>query len=149
MVSGFKVIGLSVRTMNANGQSAKDMTMLLGRFFSENIISKIPNKISDEMLMIYTDYESDFTGEYTAIIGIAVSTLDDIPSGLIGREFKADNFKKFTAKGVMPQAVVDCWNDIWKRNAELNRKYTYDFEVYGNKSQNGENSEVDIYLSVL
>jgi predicted transcriptional regulator YdeE len=149
MVSGFKVIGLSVRTMNANGQSAKDMTMLWGRFFSENILHKIPNKNSDEILAIYTDYESDFTGDYTAIIGIAVSTLDDIPSGLIGREFKADNFQKFTAKGVMPQAVVDSWLDIWNGNAGLNRKYAYDFEVYGNISQNGENSEVDIYLSVL
>ena len=147
MVSGFKVIGLSVRTMNASGQSAKDMTMLWGRFFSENTLHKIPNKNSDEILAIYTDYESDFTGAYTAIIGIAVSTLDEIPAGLIGREFQPDNFQKFTAKGVMPQAVANWWDDIWKGNAELNRKYTYDFEVYGNKSQNGENSEVDMRLS--
>ena len=78
---------------------------------------------------------------------MTVSTLDEIPDGLIGREFKSDNFQKFIAKGEMPKAVLDIWFDIWKRDNELNRKYSYDFEVYGEKSQNGENSEVEIYLS--
>lgn len=30
---------------------------------------------------------------------------------------------------------------------ELDRKYSYDFEVYGQKSPNGENSEVEIYIA--
>ena len=82
------------------------------------------------------------------IIGISVSTLDEIPNGLIGREFKADNFKKFVAKGKMPKAVVDTWEEFWQKNSEINRKYTYDFEVYSEKSQNGENSEVEIFVAV-
>ena len=47
----------------------------------------------------------------------------------------------------MPNAVVNVWLDIWKRDKELDRKYSYDFEVYGQKSQNGENSEVEIYIA--
>lgn len=47
----------------------------------------------------------------------------------------------------MPNAVVNVWFDIWKRDKELDRKYSYDFEVYGHKSQNGENSEVEIYIA--
>ncbi len=47
----------------------------------------------------------------------------------------------------MPNAVINTWLDIWNRNEELSRKYTYDFEVYGEKSQNGENSEVEIYIA--
>ncbi len=76
-----------------------------------------------------------------------VSTLDKIPSELIGREFNAENFQKFVAKGEMPNAVVNVWIDIWKRDKELDRKYSYDFEVYGEKSHNGENSEVEIYIA--
>jgi predicted transcriptional regulator YdeE len=110
-------------------------------------LPKIPNKVSDNVLSIYTDYKSDFTDEYTTIIGVPVSTLDEIPTGLIGREFSADNFQKFVAKGEMPNAVVNVWIDIWKRDKELNRKYSYDFEVYGQKSQNGEHSEVEIYIA--
>lgn len=147
MTNGFKIIGISTRTTNKDNQSAQDLGKLWVQFYFENIIEKIPNKSSSNILSVYTDYKSDYTDEYTTIIGIPVSTLCEIPDGLIGREFKTDNFQKFTAKGEMPNAVVNTWIDIWQRDKELNRKYTYDFEVYGEKSQNGENSEVDIFIA--
>ncbi|WPV64049.1 hypothetical protein [Chitinophaga sp. LS1] len=50
---------------------------------------------------------------------------------MAGREFQPEQFQKFTAKGAMPAAVGNCWMNIWQRDAELNRKYSYDFEVYG------------------
>jgi predicted transcriptional regulator YdeE len=147
MTNGFKIIGISTRTTNKDNKAQQDLGQLWGKFYSENIFVKIPNKLSNEVITIYTDYKSDFTEDYTTIIGIPVSTLDEIPNGLVGREFQAENFQKFTAKGEMPNAVVNTWIDIWKRDKELNRKYSYDFEVYGEKSQNGENSEVDIYIA--
>jgi predicted transcriptional regulator YdeE len=148
MTNGFKVIGISIRTTNANSQSQQDLGKLWRQFFAENIIAKIPNKISSNILAIYTDYESDYTGGYTTIIGIPVSTLDEIPSGLIGREFEADNFQKFVAKGEKENAVVNTWIDIWQRDKELNRKYSYDFEVYGENSNNGDKSEVEIFVAL-
>jgi len=148
MTNGFKIIGISTRTTNKDNIAQQDLGKLWGQFYSENIFEKIPNKLSNEVLTIYTDYKSDFTEDYTTIIGILVSTLDEIPSGLIGREFQAENFQKFTAKGEIPNAVVNSWIDIWQRDKELKRKYSYDFEVYGDKSQNGENSEVDIYIAI-
>jgi len=147
MTNGFKIIGISTRTTNKDNKAQQDLGQLWGEFYSENLFEKIPNKLSNEVLTIYTDYKSDFMEDYTTIIGMPVSTLDEIPNGLVGREFQANNFQKFTAKGEMPNAVVNTWIDIWKRNKELNRKYSYDFEVYGEKSQNGENSEVDIYIA--
>ena len=147
MTKGFKIIGISVRTTNKNNQSQQDLEKLWGKFFSENIIEKIPNKVSSNIITIYTDYKSDYTDEYTTIIGIPVSILDEIPNGLIGREFEEEDFQKFTAKGEMPNAVVNTWVDIWQRDKELNRKYTYDFEVYGKNSRNGKNSEVEIYIA--
>ena len=146
MTNGFKIIGIETRTTNKNNQAQQDLGSLWGKFFSENLIEKIPNKSSYEIIAIYTDYKSDYTEDYTTIIGMPVSTLNEIPDGLIGREFHADQFKKFIAKGEMPQAVVNTWIDIWQRDQELNRKYAYDFEVYGEKSQHGENSEVEIYI---
>ena len=148
MTNGFKVIGISIRTTNANNQSQQDLGKLWGQFFAENIIETIPNKISNHILAIYTDYESDYTGEYTTIIGVPVSTLDEIPSGLIGRGFEAGNFQKFVTRGELPNAVVNTWIDIWQRDKELNRKYSYDFEVYGENSNNGDKSEVEIYVAV-
>ena len=147
MTNGFKIIGISTRTTNKDNQSQEDLGKLWGQFFGEDVIAKIPNKVSNNIITIYTDYKSDYTDEYTTIIGIPVSTLDEIPNGLIGREFQSDDFRKFIAKGKMPNAVMDVWLDIWQQDKQLNRKYSYDFEVYGEKSQNGENSEVEIYLS--
>jgi predicted transcriptional regulator YdeE len=147
MTNGFKIIGISIRTTNKDNQSQQDLTNLWGQFYAQNIFDRIPNKVSENVLSIYTDYKSDFTDEYTTIIGVPVSTLDEIPNELIGREFNADNFQKFIAKGEMPNAVLNVWLDIWKKDKELDRKYSYDFEVYGQKSQNGVNSEVDIYIA--
>jgi len=48
----------------------------------------------------------------------------------------------------MPNAVVATWQEIWSNNIALYRTYHADFEVYGEKSQQGENSEVEIYIGV-
>lgn len=149
MTNGFKIIGIEITTTNKDNQAQQDLGKLWGQFYTENIFEKIPNKISNEVLAIYTDYKSNYTEEYTTIIGIVVSTLDEVPEGLTGREFAAMNFQKFIAKGKMPDAIVNTWIDIWQKDNELKRKYTYDFEVYGEKSQNGENSEVEIYIATL
>ncbi|WP_404811570.1 GyrI-like domain-containing protein [Capnocytophaga canimorsus] len=147
MNNTFKIIGIAVRTTNANGQAATDLGKLWGQFMSDTI-SKISNTISEEIIAIYTDYESDYQGAYTAIIGKKVSSLDEIPNGMIGREFPATKFQKFIAKGEMPNAVMQTWKTIWEQDATLHRAYHYDFEVYGEKSQNGDESEVEVFVSV-
>lgn len=147
MTKGFKIIGISTRTTNKDNQAKQDLGNLWGQFFSQNLLNLIPNKISNEIIALYTDYKSDYTEDYTTIIGIPVATLEEIPKGLMGREFQADTFQKFTAKGEMPNAVVNTWIEIWQKDKDLGRKYSYDFEVYGEKSQNGENSEVEIFIA--
>jgi predicted transcriptional regulator YdeE len=147
-IDGFNIIDISVRTSNRNNQSAQDLAKLWGEFYEKGLLDKIPNKVSNDIYSIYTDYKSDFTDEYTTVIGMQVTSLEDIPAGLIGRQFSSDNFIRLVAKGSMPKAIVDVWMDVWNRDKELNRKYSYDFEVYGDKSQNGEDSEVDIYIAV-
>lgn len=143
-----KIIGIETRTTNQNGQAMQDIGGLWNRFFSENIISKIPNAVNSNIYTIYTDYESDYTGEYTTLLGLEVSSLDEIPSGLVGREFPKQNFKKFLAKGAMPQAVAEAWQKIWEQDKELNRLYQYDYELYTEKSQQGDLSEVEIFIGV-
>ncbi len=148
MNAPFHFIGISVRTTNQEYKAQEDLGALWGRFYDEQIPEKIPNKISEEVITIYTDYESNFMGAYTAIIGMKVSSLDQIPEGLEGRTFAAAEMNKFLAKGEMPMAVVDTWIKIWQMDAELNRAYTYDLEVYGPQSMNGAESEVAVYIAV-
>lgn len=147
MTNGFKVIGLSVRTTNKDGQAMQDLGKLWGQFFAENVMARIPNKASGEIYAIYTDYQSDYTAEYTTIIGVPVTTLEEIPEGLTGREFGPEQFQQFIAKGEMPAAVGNTWMEIWQKDKELDRKYTYDYEVYGAKSRQGADAEVEIFIA--
>lgn len=148
-LKSFKIIGIKVETTNEKGKSAEDLGKLWEQFYSENISEQISNKESEKIYSIYTDYESDYKGKFTSIIGLKVKSLDQIPDGLIGREFVSGKYQKFIAKGEMPNAVMETWKEIWLKDDELNRKYTADFEVYGAKSQNGENSEVEIYIATI
>ena len=44
--------------------------------------------------------------------------------------------------------VYDKWVNIWDMDKTLDRTYTADFEIYGEKAQDMSNAEVDIYVSV-
>jgi predicted transcriptional regulator YdeE len=143
-----KIIGLAIRTTNHNNQAAQDIGNLWQQLYAGQWLEKIPNPVGMEVYSIYTDYVSNYTDAYTALIGLQVSSLEQIPEGLVGREFPANQFIRFTARGSMPQAMVDTWVVIWNQDAELHRQYAYDFEVYAPKSQQGADSEVDIFISV-
>lgn len=146
-IEAFHIIGISVRTSNKNGQAGQDIGQLWATFMSEGILQKIPNKISDEILSIYTNYESDHTEAYDTILGCKVSSLDVIPDGMISQSFEGGTFVKFLSKGdVSKGAVYNSWVDIW--NTDLDRLYTADFEVYGEKAQNPSDAEVDIFVAI-
>lgn len=143
-----KIMGISIRTTNQDGKAITDLGHLWQRFISENIAEQISDKVSNIIYCIYTDYESDYTGAYTALLGIEVTSLHALPPNLVAREFGTQKFQKFTAKGPMPEAVAHTWNTIWEQNRQLNRAYTYDYEVYREQSLNGAASEVEIYIAV-
>jgi predicted transcriptional regulator YdeE len=96
---------------------------------------------------IYTDYESDYTKPYTTILGCRVADLDAVPAGFMGKTIAGGNFTNFVAKGKIDDGVVyQTWTKIWQ--TDLARAYTADFEVYGEKAQNPNDAEIDIFISV-
>lgn len=146
-IEPFKVIGISVRTTNENEQAAKEIADLWGRFMNEKILEAIPNKIDNRIYSIYTDYESDHTKPYTAILGCSVENLNDIPNGMIGKSFDGGNYVKLSAKGdLMKGLIVDKWAEIWEMN--LDRLFTADFEVFGEKAQNPADAEIDFLIAI-
>lgn len=143
-----KIIGITTQISNNNGQAIKDLGELWRQFFGESLIAKIPNAISSNIYAVYTDYESDFTGKYTTIIGLEVASLDEIPEGMVGREFQPQTFKKYIAKGELYEAVGKTWTEIWNDDINLNRTYNYDYELYTDKAQNPMDAEIEIYIGV-
>ncbi len=146
-IKTFSIIGISVRTTNENEQAAKDIPALWNKFMTEGIAEKIPNKIDDTVYCMYTDYEKDYTKPYTTILGCKVLNTDMIPEGMIAKTIPNEEYTLFCAKGNLIQgAVINEWIKIW--NSDVPRAYTTDFEVYGEKAQNYENAEVDIFIAV-
>jgi predicted transcriptional regulator YdeE len=141
------VIGISVRTTNENGQSSQDIPALWNRFMAEGIANKILDKTDNSVYCIYTDYELDHTKPYTTILGCAVENLDAIPDGMVGLIINSGDFSKHTAKGnLMEGLVFNEWVKIW--NLDIPRAFVTDFEIYGEKAQNPENAEVDIFIGI-
>ncbi|HLO79377.1 MAG TPA: GyrI-like domain-containing protein [Chitinophagaceae bacterium] len=147
-VGDFYIVGISTITTNQGGQSAKDIGELWGRFYDEGVLQMIEERESDDIYSVYTDYESDFTGQYTCILGVRVNVIVSIPEGFVGRKIEGGNYLRVVARGSMPGAVFFAWTQIWQNDELLERKYQSDFEVYGDKATYGDEAEVDIYLSV-
>lgn len=149
IIQKFCIIGISTRTTNENGQSAKDIEALWGRFWAEEIQKQIPGKVSDEIYAVYTGYETDFTGPYTTLIGLPVSSLENIPKGFVGITIETDVYQKFVSRGKMPEAVFNTWLEIWgDKELNIKRAYRADFTVHGKKYHDGHDAEVETFISV-
>lgn len=81
------------------------------------------------------------------IIGLKVEDLEEVPSGLVGVSIKADTYEKFVSRGKMPEAVLKTWMEIWE-DEDLNRGYRTDFTVHGKKYFDGDQAEVETYISI-
>lgn len=148
-VEKFYVVGIATRTINENGKSAQDIEVLWQTFWNENISDRIANKLSQEIYAVYTNYESDHTQEYDTIVGYAVSSIENIPDGLTGITIEETTYQKITSSGKMPEAIFNTWLKIWA-DEELNKRRTYraDFTVHGKKYFDGDQAEVETFISV-
>jgi predicted transcriptional regulator YdeE len=141
------IVGISVRTSNNNGEAARDIPALWNKFMVEGIAEKIPNKVDETIYCLYTDYEKDHTLPYTTILGSAVNNIEELPEALVSKTIEVVNYQKFTAKGNINEGVVfNEWMKIW--NTDLDRAYTTDFEVYGERAADTSNAEVDIFIAL-
>jgi predicted transcriptional regulator YdeE len=142
----FQIIGIAVRTTNENDQSAKDIGELWNKFMTKGILDKIPNKTDNAVYSVYTDYESDHTKPYTILLGCRVNTLDTVPKGMVAKTVGGGNYVKFISKGDLTKGIVYAeWLKIWEM--DLSRTFTTDFEVYGEKTQNPTDAEVEIFIA--
>lgn len=142
------LIGLTLlsKTTNENNQSMKDCGELWTRFEKEGVFSKIPNKLSNDVLAVYHDYEGDHTQPFSYFIGCKVEEGTEVPKGLDSLRIPDSKYQKVTAKGEIPGCIAEKWREIW--NSDILRAYNADFELYDERSRDWNNAEVDIYLSV-
>lgn len=143
-LENFSIVGISIRTTNTEGQAAKDISQLWGRFFKEQILQRISNRASDDIYCIYTDYESDYRGKYTTILGCRVLDNENAVEGLTKIEIQQSEYLQFSAVGV--ENVGHVWKHVWE--TDYPRKYTADFDVYEAGESEMDKMRITTYLSV-
>ena len=143
----FYLIGIKIKTSNQNGQAMKDIPALWEQFMQADMPNIIPNKVDQNIYCAYTDYESDWQAPYTCFLGCKVSSLDELPEGMHSLLVPAsDYFVKKVEQGLSGEIIANAWNEIWK--SDLKRKYTVDFEVYYEESNQPDQAKLEIYIAI-
>lgn len=122
--TGLRIAGLTVRTSHDTG--ARDVGALWQRVMTAPGFAGL----SGQWHAAYYDYESDFRGPYTALVGQLVGP-GQAPEGLELVDVPAGTFAHFDCQGPSPQAVVDAWTFVWESWPQRDKRaYRVDFERY-------------------
>jgi predicted transcriptional regulator YdeE len=150
-----QLIGITTRTNNR--QEMDPTTAKIGKtvqhYMEAGLADTIPARVKPcTTFCVYTDYESDYTGDYTYFIGEMVSSLDKVPEGLKPLTIAAHAYTKFTtAPGPMPNVCIQAWQTIWQMTPEQlggKRSYVADFEIYDERAADFEKTVLDIYIGI-
>jgi predicted transcriptional regulator YdeE len=150
---GFTVVGISVRTNNAEQMTPqRPIGKQWERLFKEGVLAAIPNKSDGSVVALYTEYASDKDGDYTYLLGARVTKVESVPAGMVAKNVAAGRYAVFTSeRGPVQKIVVEMWQRVWATPKSVlggDRTYKADFEVYDQRAQNPTDAVVDLYISV-
>ncbi len=133
--ASFIVVGVTVRTNNATeaGQQGKIPQMWEG-VMQNGTLEQIPNRDGDALVVVYSDYASDNTGDYNYTLGYKVTSADKIPEGMVARTIHPGKYADLNSDQGPPQQVIGA---LWQRINSMTpqqlggtRAYQTDFETY-------------------
>jgi AraC family transcriptional regulator len=119
-------------------------------------MNEINNKLDTNITYGYQDYSKDFdivnlAFYYTA--AIEVSSLDNIPKGMVGKTIPPSKYAVFTHEGSKEDIsktirnIYSMW--FYEFEYELNDNVCGDFEYYPKGYKNTEdNGKIDIYIPI-
>lgn len=153
----FKLIGVELRTTNADGRAMQEIPLFWERFIREKTSSMIPSQVDpSKIVAVYTHYDQDVDpktvlekGFYSLIIGAEVSSLEAIPPGFVGIEVPSDKHAILNMQGHVAKIVPEAWKAVWSSSFPFKRKFSYDFEVYNMSSSVDADREVSLCISIV
>ncbi|MDR3623641.1 MAG: GNAT family N-acetyltransferase [Chlamydiales bacterium] len=140
------VIGIECQTSNDPGCASKDIPQLWEKFNKENITQNIPNKVSNAIIGLYSNYEGDRTKPYSYLIGCQVHSIANLPPGMVAKTIPEATYAVFTTKNTPSNSLIGTWETIWKTN--LKRAYTYDFEIHPENHSKLSTSPINIFIAI-
>ncbi|MGK5550146.1 GyrI-like domain-containing protein [Actinomadura kijaniata] len=126
-----QVIGFAVRTTNeAEADPSRGVLKgLWARAGAPGAFDHVEFRADDRLHAVLTDYQSDEHGAYTQIVGVKVTRLAGPPEGMVAVRVPAARCLKLEARGPMPHALIETWQQVWK-HTDPPRAFTTDLEVH-------------------
>lgn len=122
-IESFSVSGSCVRTNNAQESTAsRKLPGLWAQFYQSH------PALSQTVYGVYSDYESDASGDYTVTAG----TRTEFECGA-RVTLESGTYLQFPAEGEMPEAIIAAWRSVWAffaKDQPYERLYRTDFEAY-------------------
>lgn len=140
-----KIVGITAKTRNDDENIGKVIGGLWSDFFSQGIYQSIEDKKNNCTIGLYSDYKTDYTGEYSLTVGCEVNQAQNIPAGTVSKSIPKGKYAKFIVEGPMDTAVMEFWEKLWK--IPLDRSYTGDFEEY-QPENTAEQAIIHIYIAL-
>ena len=151
------LVGFKARVKDDETMSEK-ISNLWEKLYSEKGAKNIENRINDNAIGVYYNYNNENGFEYDCLTGCEVKdTIEKIPEDMIKIQIPEGKYAKFIVIGNPEKAVGEFWykflEEFGKEQSDM-RKYTYDFEEYITKDnyeisgESYENMEIHIYISI-
>lgn len=140
------VEGVEVTTTNQNGKAMQDIAKTWQKLFSEGGYETIANKVNTKTIGLYTDYTSDYMGEYRFVAGAEVEKKSSNLQEKVVKTIPKGKYAKFVIIGDVQKSVGELWSNIWQM--KLDRKYTCDFEEYQNNTNDMQQQEIHVYIAL-
>lgn len=142
------VIGVSTKAAYRQDHSAPEIDQLWEKFLSEDVFNKIPEKANDSIVGLYYDYEKegDELKSFHYLLGCEVTSLAQLPPGMIAREIPSSSYAHFVVKGKFPETLQTTWKAI--SSSTLKRLLSGDLEIYTTENGKPNYTDVTVYVSV-
>jgi predicted transcriptional regulator YdeE len=129
--SAMRVVGHEARTSNPREQDPAT-ARIPGLWEQLPVVMETVPEMTGRVCAVYTDYASDFLGDYTIVVGVEVPDYVEAPDGMVLIEAPEAVCSVFRAASSKPPAVVEAWREVWDAfpSGSNGRAYTTDVEVH-------------------
>lgn len=129
------------------GRSFKEIPPFWEQFMTENRMSKIPNKLNDDIYVIYTHFENagkNNQGMYSMILGCQVKPNTPAPAEFTAVAIPSGAYRVFPVEKGRPDKVGEIWQSIWAipQSEKTDWRFSCEFERYQ------ASGEIDIFIGV-
>ena len=133
-----QLAGIETRASNAEAHKLGEHW---GRFFGDERLRGV-DKLDDDVIAVYCEYEGDHTQPYPFFLGYRVAAGAEVAEGLVQRQVPGGSFAKVVSLGEQPAALIESWQTIW--GAPLARRDDADYEIHSASDR----SRVEIYVGI-